>query len=158
MRWWEKEVGLNLLRLVLSLHHKPCCNRKMHYHNYLLSPGNTNKRHSKQAKKKHSTNMSIPSEMISAATLQLMKMDIGFSAASFSPQESLASYSCSNSSQDSASSCISKSKVGGLSRSRCMSNLSALGGKSSETSIPRQASYKSSPNQPWGYFVDTPRT
>jgi len=38
-----------------------------------------------------------------------------------------------------------------------MSNLSALGGHASETSIPRQANYKSGPNQ-WGYFVDTPST
>jgi len=39
-----------------------------------------------------------------------------------------------------------------------MSNLSALGGSASETSIPRQACYKSGPNKGWGYFVDTPST
>jgi len=79
-----------------------------------------------------------------------------FGALSFSPPASLASSYCSSSSEESASSCISKSQVGGLSRSQCVSNLSALGGTASVTSIKRQASYKSGPNEGWGYFVDTP--
>ncbi len=47
-----------------------------------------------------------------------------------------------------------------LSRSRCVTNLSALGGVASETSsISRRHSshYESSPNEAYGYFVDTPR-
>ncbi len=105
-------------------------------------------------------NSSVPTppEMITASLMNLSFDDSSFDASSFAAQSSLSSSYDSYSSQESASSCISKSKVGGLSRSRCMSNLSALGGQSSETSIPRQASYKSYPNQPWGYFVDTPRT
>lgn len=91
----------------------------------------------------------------------LMRLSIqddtpSFGALSFSPPASLASSYCS-SREESASSCISKSQqVGGLSRSQCVSNLSALGGTASETSIKRQASCKSGPNEGWGYFVDTP--
>ena len=105
-------------------------------------------------------NSSVPTppEMITASLMNVSFDDSSFDASSFAGQSSLSSSYDSYSSQESASSCISKSKVGGLSRSRCMSNLSALGGQSSETSISRQASYMSSPNQGWGYFVDTPHT
>jgi hypothetical protein len=106
-----------------------------------------------------SSSVPTPPEMITASLMNVSFDDSSFDASSFAAQSSLSSSYDSYSSQESASSCISKSKVGGLSRSRCMSNLSALGGQSSETSIPRQASYKSGPNhQGWGYFVDTPRT
>jgi hypothetical protein len=101
-----------------------------------------------------------PPKMISP-TITMMRLSIhddtaSFGALSFSPPASLASSYCSSSSEESASSCISKSQVGGLSRSQCVSNLSALGGTASVTSIKRQASYKSGPNEGWGYFVDTP--
>lgn len=101
-----------------------------------------------------------PPGMIAAS---MMKMNVSFEdssfdASSFASHTSLSSSYDSYASHESASSFISSSKVGGLSRSRCMSNLSALGGNASETSIPRQTSYKSGPNQGWGYFVDTPCT
>ena len=50
----------------------------------------------------------------------------------------------------------------GLSRSRCVHNLSALGGSSSSDysvgSLRQESSYASGPNAGpgWGYFVDTP--
>lgn len=75
---------------------------------------------------------------------------------------SLTSSYCSYSSKESASSCISKSQVCGLSRSRCVGNLSALGGTASDSSVKVKSqvsySYKFSPNanEGWGYFVDTP--
>lgn len=76
---------------------------------------------------------------------------------------SLTSSYCSYSSKESASSCISKSQVlCGLSRSRCVGNLSALGGMASDSSVKIKSqvsySYKFSPNanEGWGYFVDTP--
>ena len=75
---------------------------------------------------------------------------------------SLTSSYCSYSSKESASSCISKSQVRGLSRSRCVGNLSALGGMASDSSVKIKSqvsySYKFSPNanEGWGYFVDTP--
>ena len=102
-----------------------------------------------------------------------------FDASSFSPPPSrLPSFYDSYSSQESASSpvsdnaqvprevFISKSQVGGLSRSRCIaSNLSSLGSSASETSISRQPSKQiiscsscPSTKQGWGYFVDTPHT
>ncbi len=99
-----------------------------------------------------------PTGMIAASMTSISFEDSSYDASFFASPASLASSYDSYSSQDSASSCISKSKVGGLSRSLCVSNLSALGGNASETSIPRQASYKSGPNQGWGYFVDTPST
>mmetsp|Transcript_8532 Transcript_8532/g.17226 ORF Transcript_8532/g.17226 Transcript_8532/m.17226 type:complete len:104 (+) Transcript_8532:63-374(+) len=96
---------------------------------------------------------STPAGMV-AAMMSISFEESSYDASSFPPASMASSYG-SFSSQESASSCMSK--VGGLSRSRCMSNLSALGGSASETSIPRQANYKSGPNQ-WGYFVDTPST
>ena len=105
-----------------------------------------------------SSSVPTPPGMIAASMMSLSFEDSSYDASSFAPPASLASSYGSYSSQESASSCISKSQVGGLSRSRCMNNLSALGGDASETSIPRQASYKSGPNQGWGYFVDTPST
>ena len=99
-----------------------------------------------------------PPDMIAASMMSLSFEDSSYDASSFAPPatDSFASSYGSYSSQESASSCISKSQVGGLSRSRCISNLSALGGNASETSIPRQAFYKSGPNKGWGYYVDTP--
>ena len=98
-----------------------------------------------------------PPAMMAASMMSISFDDYSsYDASSFAPPASLSSSYHSFSSQDSASSCLSQSKVGGLSRSRCISNLSALGGNASETSIPRQSSYKSGPNQGWGYFVDTP--
>eukprot|EP00986_Skeletonema_menzelii_P012405 scaffold6832_cov81-Skeletonema_menzelii.AAC.28 len=97
-----------------------------------------------------------PPGMIAASMMSISFDDSSYDASFFAPPASLSSSYDSYSSQESASSCMSKSKVGGLSRSRCMSNLSALGGNASETSIPRQTFYKSGPNQGWGYFVDTP--
>ena len=79
-----------------------------------------------------------------------------FDAFSFSPPASLTSSYASSSSNESASSSISKSQISGLSRSRCVGNLSALGGAASETSTKRRKVAKSGPNQGWGYFVDTP--
>ena len=101
-----------------------------------------------------------PAGMLAASMMMSISFeDSSYDASSFpAPPASLASSYESYSSLDSASSCISKSQVGGLSRSRCMSNLSALGGNASETSIKRQANYQSGPNQGWGYFVDTPTT
>mmetsp|Transcript_38534 Transcript_38534/g.71055 ORF Transcript_38534/g.71055 Transcript_38534/m.71055 type:complete len:130 (-) Transcript_38534:188-577(-) len=48
--------------------------------------------------------------------------------------------------------------MGGLSRSRCTHNLSALCSTSTagSTRSTRQVSYESGPNIGWGYFVDTP--
>mmetsp|Transcript_11976 Transcript_11976/g.20793 ORF Transcript_11976/g.20793 Transcript_11976/m.20793 type:complete len:128 (-) Transcript_11976:519-902(-) len=48
--------------------------------------------------------------------------------------------------------------IGGLSRSRCAHNLSALCSSSSagSTSSSRQM-FESGPNEGWGYYVDTPR-
>mmetsp|Transcript_27196 Transcript_27196/g.57391 ORF Transcript_27196/g.57391 Transcript_27196/m.57391 type:complete len:136 (-) Transcript_27196:583-990(-) len=51
---------------------------------------------------------------------------------------------------------------GGLSRSRCAHNLSALCSSSSSTeystlSSTRQMYESSGPNEGWGYFVDTPK-
>ncbi len=87
------------------------------------------------------------------------------SSYTFPHPTSLVSSYCSTSTQESStssSSCLSngRQKGGGLSRSRCVTNLSALGGSAAETSIPRQrhGSSKSGPNQhhhEWGYFVDT---
>eukprot|EP00984_Skeletonema_dohrnii_P002321 scaffold804_cov85-Skeletonema_dohrnii-CCMP3373.AAC.6 len=99
-----------------------------------------------------------PPGMIAASMMAVSFDDSSYDASAFAPPASLSSSYDSYSSLESASSCMSKSKVGGLSRSRCMSNLSALGGSASETSIPRQACYKSGPNKGWGYFVDTPST
>lgn len=108
----------------------------------------------------YASDASVPTPvgMIAASMMSTSFEDSSYDASSFASPASMASSYDSYSSQESASSCISKSKVGGLSRSRCMSNLSALGGNASETSIPRQAYYKSGPNQGWGYFVDTPST
>ena len=53
---------------------------------------------------------------------------------------------------------LSSASQRGLSRSRCVNNLSSLGCPSSEASDARQVSshYASGPNQGYGYFVDTP--
>ena len=101
---------------------------------------------------------STPVDMIAASMMSISFEDSSYDASSFAPPASLALSYGSYSSQESTSSYISKSQVGGLSRSRCMSNLSALGGSTFETTITRQrqADYKSGPNQGWGYFVDTP--
>jgi len=100
--------------------------------------------------------VSTPAGMIAASMMSISFEESSYDASSFPPASLALSYDGSYSSQDSASSFISKSRVCGLSRNRCMSNLSALGGHASETSIPRQTYYKSGPNQGWGYFVDTP--
>eukprot|EP00986_Skeletonema_menzelii_P020459 scaffold31224_cov166-Skeletonema_menzelii.AAC.2 len=98
----------------------------------------------------------ISPEMISEL-MRRCNQDASFDAASFSPPTSLtSSYSSYSSRESSASSCISKSQRAGLSRSRCVGNLSALGGTASETSIKHCQIDKSRPNQGWGYFVDTP--
>ena len=101
-----------------------------------------------------------PPSMIAASMMHVSFEDASFDASSFASHASLSSSFSSYSSQGTTSSCMSNRKAGGLSRSRCISNLSALGGSSSFSSIPRQASYKykAGPNQGWGYFVDTPRT
>jgi hypothetical protein len=108
-----------------------------------------------------SSSCSVPSplDMIAASMMCSMSFeDSTYDASSFPSPASLTSSHNSHSSQESTSSCISMRKVGGLSRSRCLSNLSALGGHASETSILRQAAYKAGPNHGWGYFVDTPST
>ena len=101
--------------------------------------------------------VSTPVGMIAASMMSISFDESSYDASSF-PPACLTSFrdDGSYSSVESASSCISKSQACGLSRSRCMSNLSALGGHASETSIPRQTYCKSGPNQGWGYFVDTP--
>ena len=98
---------------------------------------------------------SIPLETMAALTRQSNQQHT-FDAYAFPPPTSLTSSYTTCSSKESASSSLSGSKKGGLSRSRCVgSNLSALGGTASDTSIERRF-YKSSPNEGWGYFVDTP--
>jgi len=98
----------------------------------------------------------ISPEMISTLMHKCYNQDTTFDAFSFSSPASLTLSNASYSSKESASSCMSKSQIGGLSRSRCVGNLSALGGSASETSIKRSQVYKSGPNQGWGYFADTP--
>jgi len=69
----------------------------------------------------------------------------------------VASSISSLSTQDSMGSGLIKGWGSTLSRSRCVSNLSALGSVASESSIPRRSGYESNPNEAaWGYFVDTP--
>ena len=98
---------------------------------------------------------SIPLEAMAALTLQ-SNQKLTFDAYTFPPPTSLTSSYATCSSKESASSSLPNYKKGGLSRSRCVSsNLSALGGTASESSIERQV-YKSRPNEGWGYFVDTP--
>ncbi|KAL7429377.1 hypothetical protein ACHAXM_001625 [Skeletonema potamos] len=68
----------------------------------------------------------------------------------------VASSVSSLSSLDSATLGLAKGWGSTLSRSRCVSNLSALGSVASETSISRRSSYESKPHEAsWGYFVDT---
>eukprot|EP00985_Skeletonema_marinoi_P003869 scaffold1682_cov154-Skeletonema_marinoi.AAC.8 len=98
----------------------------------------------------------ITPEIISILMRQSNQDTTTFDAFSFSPPASLTSSYASSSSNESASSSISKSQISGLSRSRCVGNLSALGGAASETSTKRRKVAKSGPNQGWGYFVDTP--
>ena len=58
---------------------------------------------------------------------------------------------------DSSDSGLIKGWGSTLSRSRCVSNLSALGNVASETSIPRIATFESNRHEAsWGYYVDTP--
>ena len=100
---------------------------------------------------------SITPEMTSILMRQSNQdQDQTFDAFSFSPPASLTSSYASSSSSESASSYISKRHIGSLSRSRCVGNLSALGGAASETSTKRRKVAKSGANQGWGYFVDTP--
>ena len=114
----------------------------------------------------------VPLEIL-LGRLSIQEWYSAFDASSFSPPSRLPSCYSSYSSKESATSSvsdtstsprgeagISKGKVGALSRSRCMNDLSALGGHASETSISRQTKHASFPisypNQCWGYFVDTP--
>mmetsp|Transcript_29171 Transcript_29171/g.55318 ORF Transcript_29171/g.55318 Transcript_29171/m.55318 type:complete len:140 (-) Transcript_29171:769-1188(-) len=74
---------------------------------------------------------------------------------SFSPSVSHAS---SFNSLSSAHESTEQRLMGGLSRSRCAHNLSALCSTSTagSTRSTRQVSYESGPKAGWGYFVDTP--
>ena len=108
-----------------------------------------------------------PDHLFTAAMMRLSLQDNAFDAASSlatpssSPSPSIYSFDSSQKSNASSSKSRSQNTTGGLSRSRRISDLSALGGTASETSISRHHSsqYAScpGPNAGWGYFADTPR-
>ena len=89
----------------------------------------------------------------SAGDLQGLELDCsGFDSLAPSP-----SFTSSYGSLSSASDSYATSQIvgNGLSRSRCMHDLSALGGSAFSDGTPRVPSHASSPTAPWGYYVDT---
>ena len=72
------------------------------------------------------------------------------------PSFASSAYSSVSSSQSSYNSLSSAGRASGLTRSRCVQNLSALGGSAYSESLSRRAPTAASagPNAGWGYFAD----
>ena len=109
----------------------------------------------------NSSSVPPPPEMLSACNSSFDSQGHGFELDCsrfdiMAPSPSIASSYNSQMSQASYSSSLSSQSNTGFSRSRCVHNLSSLGGSSSadHSGVRSTMQTSSSPNDGWGYFVD----